>query len=195
MLQNTRYAVKDFVRRKVSLHVGKKHFSNTKPEIFRTIEFELRRRCNGVCPFCAASVQNEKRTDISLNEEIFYKVIKELGDINYEGRINFFINTEPLLDKRLPEFVSYAREMCPRAYLLVITNGKSLSNQKGELLISNGLDLLELNHYSDDVGLSKNVDLFMKEVAPRYPNKVRLNRRQLTVQLIIEVGQVLMEDN
>lgn len=98
------------------------------------------------------------------------------------------INTELLLDDRLPDFIKYSRAKCPRATLHVMTNGIKLTNDNGKILFENGLDLLEINNYSDDGVVRKNVKSFLDEVTPSYPGKVLLNMRPLTVVLNNRAG-------
>lgn len=175
--------LKAIVRNKTSLYVGRKHFSGKECLIFDTVEMELRSLCNGTCPFCAAAVQYKSRPDRSMAEKTFYKIIDELGELEYGNRICFFINTEPLLDKRLTKFIKYSRGKCSKAKLHVMTNGKLLDNKLGKTLMGNGVDLLEINHYSDDNMLRANIKKIMEEIAPQYPKNVRLNMRKLTIQL------------
>ncbi len=66
-----------------------------KPEIFDAIFFELRTRCNSKCDFCAASIQNEIRPDISMPFYIYKKAIDELSELNYSNVIAYHTNIEP----------------------------------------------------------------------------------------------------
>lgn len=125
--------------------------SETNTPMFDSVFFEVRTRCNGTCPFCAASVQNETREDTSMPTALYRKAVKELGGLNFAGRVAYHVNSDPLIFPRLPEFVKYARAMLPDAWLQILTNGKALTVGKAEELIKAGINELSINHYSDDL--------------------------------------------
>lgn len=183
-----RYKARLIIRPKISLYVAKKFYKSDKIERFSVVEIELRSLCNGTCPFCAAAVQYKSRPDKFMTDDMFRKIINDLSEADYSGRICFYINTEPLLDSRLADFVEYSRRSCPKATLHVMTNGIKLTNELGKRLLKNGLDLLEINNYSHDGLVRGNVKNFMSDVAPLYPGKVRLNMRPLNVILNNRAG-------
>ena len=139
---------------------------NLDSNLFTTIFFELRTRCNGTCSFCAASVQNETRTDMSMDFELFKKVILELVDLNYKGIIAFHVNSEPLLIKNIDEYISFARKHLKDAWIQILSNGKSLNTINGKKILDAGIDELSLNIYNDDLNakLPKNIKKFEEQV-------------------------------
>ena len=175
--------IKQFVQSKTSLYIGRKYFSMGETGFCNTVELELRSQCNGACHFCPAAVQYKNRPDRLMPKKTFEKIISDLRELEYSERICFFVNTEPLLDKRLPEFVRYSRKMCPKAVLHVVTNGLLLNKKIGKQLLDSGLDLLEINNYSDNHVVKPNIEKFMKEIAPQYPGKVCLYNRLINQQL------------
>ena len=124
-------------KNQIKLHrfITSEHIKNNKKnKLFNTIYFELRTRCNGSCSFCAASIQNDTREDITMNFELFKKAINELSQINFEGTIAFHNNSEPLLVKDLDKFIQYTREKLNKVWIQILSNGKSLNiiNVKGK---------------------------------------------------------------
>ena len=119
--------------------------------LFDTVFFEVRTRCNGICPFCPASVGRDPRPDLKMDKGLYLKVLEELQDLGFGGRIAFHSNTEPLVFKDLTEFVGLARERFPRSYLHILTNGKILTLKKAEELFRAGLTDLTVNFYNDDL--------------------------------------------
>lgn len=101
-----------------------------------------------------------------MNFDLFKKVILELVDLNYKGRIAFHVNSEPLLMKNLDEFISFAREHLKESWVQILSNGKSLNTVNGKKIIDAGIDELSLNIYNDDLNakLPKNVIKFEEEV-------------------------------
>ena len=172
--KNIKYISKlyyDFVPKKIKQNIHKYVSSeslkqNLDTNLFTTIFFELRTRCNGTCSFCAASVQNETRSDMSMHFDLFKKVILELVNINYKGIIAFHVNSEPLLIKNIDEYIGFARKHLKEAWIQILSNGKSLNTVNGKKIIDAGIDELSLNIYNDDLkaDLPKNVKKFEDEV-------------------------------
>ena len=141
-------------------------FKNKKEKIFDAIYFELRSRCNSTCAFCAASIQNEKRPDITMSFNLYEKIIDQLEEINYKGKIAFHVNNDPLLVKDIDLYVTYARKKCPKAWIQILTNGRSLNNKIGTKLLDAGINELTINVYSKDESFKtpKNVENFENDI-------------------------------
>jgi len=157
-----------------------------KPEIFDAICFELRTRCNSKCNFCAASIQNEIRPDISMPFPIYKKAIDELSELNYSNIIIYHVNNEPLLVKNLSDYVKYAREKVPNAWIQILTNGKSLNNKNGEELLKNGINELSINIYSDNgkFEVPKNIIKFENEVLSKFYKKENIESTENNLNFI-----------
>ena len=112
--------------------------------------FELRTKCSGRCSFCAASIQNETRPDSVMEFGLFNKVITELADLDYSGRVAFHVNNEPLIVPDLEKYLSLTREKLPRAWIQILTNGRSLSIKRAESLMEAKVNEITVNHYDDD---------------------------------------------
>lgn len=138
--------------------------------LFDSVFFELRTRCNGKCGFCAASVQNESRPDITMSFDLYAKVIADLKEMGFTGRVAFFINSEPLLVRDLGDYVSHARENLPEAWLQVTTNGKSLKPDRAHELLQAGLNEISVNNYGDDLAapVPPHLIAVRDEVLPQY---------------------------
>ncbi len=119
--------------------------------MFREVFFEVRTKCNGTCPFCAASAKNETRRDSMMPFPLYKKIIDQLHDLDYRARIAYHVNNDPLLFPDLEAFVQYARKKLPYAWIDILTNGKALTLATVEGLLSAGIDELTVNHYSDDL--------------------------------------------
>lgn len=137
--------------------------------LFNTIFFEVRTRCNGSCMFCAASIQSEKRKDTSLDIELYRKIINDLREMKYSGRIAYHVNNDPLLFRDLYEFIKIAREYLPESLIHICTNGKALSHKKALLLYETGVDRITVNYYTNDV--SKEVPDIFTDIANDVANK------------------------
>lgn len=156
---------------------------------FRSIELETRTRCNSSCSFCAASILTDQRPDILMPDVLYHKIIEELAAREYDGAIKFFVNNEPLLDKRTSDFVRLARERVPTALTEVHTNGLRLNVRNGRELLEAGLQLLVINNYSDQGKMHRGVKAFLEEVAPDFPDcEIRWHLRELKEELLNRGG-------
>lgn len=118
------------------------------PELFQAIEIETINRCNGVCAFCPVNSRVDKREYKLMEEEIFYKIIDELAELNYSGTVDLCSNNEPFLDKRIIQFAKYARQMLPNAYLFFYTNGTLLTTDLFRE-IEPYVNRIDIDNYSD----------------------------------------------
>ena len=48
-----------------------------------------------------------------MDEKLYYKIIDELAELNYRGRVSPYLMNESLLDSRLEKFITYTREKLP----------------------------------------------------------------------------------
>ena len=101
----------------------KKTYDIGKQPMFSSIEIEVINRCNGICPFCPVNRNTDPRKLKRMDEALFKKIIDELGEMGYSGRLALHSNNEPFLDPRIVEFTKYAREHVPKAHIYMYTNG------------------------------------------------------------------------
>lgn len=103
--------------------------------------------CTRKCIWCTHHYFDIKPDFMS--EKLFYKIISDLREINFNGRLSFFLNGEPLLDKRLSEWISVAKKSCPESFTFIITNGDLLTYENVIELLNSGLDAIKVNTYDD----------------------------------------------
>ena len=121
-----------------------------------TIELETLNYCNNDCSFCPASRISDKRKHMKMDEKLFYKIIDELAESHYMGILSLFSNNEPLLDRRIFDFLSYAKKKLPYAKHAMFTNGLLLNGENFEKLVSL-LDWLCIDNYEDNHELLPNI--------------------------------------
>ncbi|MBK1718379.1 radical SAM/SPASM domain-containing protein [Thiocystis violacea] len=83
-----------------------------------------------------------------MNEGLFLRIIDELGAMDFSGRLAFYMNGEPLLDRRLERWLTIAKRHCPRALNFINTNGDLLTTERATSLFQAGLDAMKVNSYS-----------------------------------------------
>jgi len=106
--------------------------------------------CNFRCKNCPNSKYERglKKNLRLLPEEIFKKFISDLKKVNYKGILFFQFFGEPLTDKRIFNFVRYARDNLPDCLLQINTNGALLTQESYNKLIKAGVDNIVVTEYT-----------------------------------------------
>lgn len=127
-----------------------KENSNQLPDRpFSHIEIGIHKYCNSKCPFCPhGQEESAAMPKGTMPEDLYRKVLNDLREMRFSGRISFHLMNEPLLCKNLQRFVKLAREYCAQAVILIITNGSLLTGRSLQELFINGADRVAINHYS-----------------------------------------------
>ncbi len=136
-----------------------KDFNINNPPMMRRIEIETFNACNGKCSFCPANIYADRRTHIKMPEEIFKKIILDLKDMGYSGRLSLHSNNEPFLDDRIIGFAKFAHENLLNATIDICTNGtlmgidkfKAIIGYVDEMIIDNYNDSLEINPEVEEI--------------------------------------------
>jgi len=147
----TRKKMRNFLARlKYKRYVTKyiRHIQGKKCDLFKYIEIETINRCNGKCSFCPVNAAEPQRPYAKMTDELYRKIIGELKDLNFDGRISLHSNNEPFLDERIIDLCQYAKEEVPKALIQLYTNGSLLTKEKVEKII-NYVDELHIDNYSD----------------------------------------------
>lgn len=149
------------------------------PQI-REIEIETVNRCNGKCSFCPINRDVDPRKTTIMDAKLFKKIIDNLSDMNYMGRIALFSNNEPLIDKRIVEFIRYTRKKLPNANIHIFTNGTLLSVELFQAMVDY-IDELIIDNYSDDLELIEPVKIvkeFIESTRSDLAKKVTISLRK-----------------
>jgi radical SAM protein with 4Fe4S-binding SPASM domain len=112
------------------------------------IEFNIFGNCNRDCSFCPVSnpkVYTKKNEGISV--EFFSKIINDLKEIEYSGKILFSAFSEPLLHKRIENLISTAKKNLPNIRIEIVSNGDLLTSKKLKKLYEAGLDTISISMY------------------------------------------------
>jgi len=116
--------------------------------LFTTISIEIGAYCNRKCWFCPNSI-NERPKEF-MSKALIKKILRELGAIGYDKRIELYIYNEPLLDKRLEEIIALCRVMVPKSSIMFATNGDLIKDlQQINKWFKVGLNQLQVNVYSN----------------------------------------------
>lgn len=116
--------------------------------LFSILEFNITGSCNRDCSFCPVSnPQVYTKTNEGLDVSLFEKIVKDLEEINYNGKILFSAFSEPLLHKKIEELLTIARKHLPNVRLEIVSNGDLLTSKKLKKLYDAGLDTINISMY------------------------------------------------
>ena len=127
--------------------------------LFDNIQIQTIEFCNLKCDFCPNHYLIWDRLDDKRNGtpyklmsiENYTKLIKNLADLNYSGRISPYLMNEPLMDKdRMVEIIGIAKEYLPKSFLTINTNGTGLTVDLMQGMIDAGMDRIQIDDYFDD---------------------------------------------
>lgn len=147
--------------------------------MFDHVEIETINRCNGSCDFCPVSMGRDTREYKVMTDELFERIICQLSDIHYKGRLALFSNNEPFLDADILARHKFAREKLPGARMHLFTNGTLLTIERfRELMLY--LDELIIDNYQQDLKLIKPCQEIVKycEGHPELKRKVTIILRK-----------------
>lgn len=127
----------------------KKHFAdNGNYPMFSQVLLETRTDCNRKCKFCPQAHFTRRLKSMDWN--VFTKVIDELSEMEFSGRVALYMTNEPLIEPRLMEMIKYARNKSARFFIDITTNGKNLSSKLLDEFFLSGLDNININDYRSD---------------------------------------------
>jgi MoaA/NifB/PqqE/SkfB family radical SAM enzyme len=134
--------------------------------LFTRIQIQTASWCNRSCAFCPSGKFPVPKTFMAL--EVYHRLIDQLHDLQFAGRISPYLMNESLLDKRLPELIAYTRERCPESWIAINTNGDALSEPLIERLYDAGLNCMDVNAYDDTAQYEAFVALAQRVVTRRH---------------------------
>lgn len=88
------------------------------------VGFETLGNCNRSCDYCPVSVLPKRRG--KLPNTLVFDLFDQLAKIEYRKEIGFHFLNEPLVDKRIFSFLTYARQKLRDANIKLFTNGDLL---------------------------------------------------------------------
>lgn len=116
--------------------------------IFNTISIETASLCNRKCWFCPNAYND--RPDEIMSSALISKILTELGNNKFNGRIELYEYNEPLRDTRIYDIIAECRKKVPKSCIMIATNADYVKNaQQIDDLYKAGLNQLQINVYSN----------------------------------------------
>ena len=79
------------------------------------------------------------------------KIVFNLRDLDYRGRVSWFRINEPLLENRIFKILAFTKKHLPHCYQSLTTNADFLDQTVYDYLIHSGLDQLSISVYDDKI--------------------------------------------
>jgi len=110
-----------------------------------------------------------------MEETLFEKIVVELEQIEFSGRLSFHFFNEPLIRRDLEALVSWARPRLPLSYLVLYTNGDLLNEDRYSALLRAGIDNFLVTRHDFDSYPSREFQFV------QHPNNFTLSGRGGTI--------------
>lgn len=121
--------------------------------LFQKIEIEVNLGCNRRCTYCFLHSKRREDTVRSrskiMERALYERLVAQLRDLDFAGVVCFHFYGEPLLNKRLPEFVRIAARELPKARSIVYTNGDFLDSRWYQRLVEAGIDTIYVTRHDN----------------------------------------------
>lgn len=114
----------------------------------KSVTIETTSTCNLSCDYCPNS--KFEREKIFMKETTFFRIIDTLVNYmpDFAGEIRPHLYGEPLLDKRLEDFVRYTRHRLPKSQIVIFTNGCFLSPERYMSLKAAGVSHFNISQHT-----------------------------------------------
>jgi len=123
-----------------------------KTYLFEHVKIQTNNLCTRGCPYCFYGTdKSSNRKTTSLSEKVVLKMIGELSDLKFSGRLGFYEINEPLTDPRMVNFVEVAVKKIPSAWHMLTTNGDLLTERILKKLINAGINQICVSVYDDRI--------------------------------------------
>ena len=117
----------------------------TPPEYPVRLHIQTISYCNAHCLFCAYPAVADTISHGIMEDAVYKKIIDEASEYQPK-RISLLLMNEPLLDRKLPERIAYAKEKLGEETEVTITsNGSVLTPKIIGRLIDSGLDRIKIS--------------------------------------------------
>lgn len=150
-----------FYRTRIVLRTVKHRIFSTRIEPITDLCIETTTYCNRKCSYCPNSVfeRGLRKNEHLMAPALFRKIVDELADIGFKGRLYPHLFGEPLTDSRLISFMHYVHVRLPKARPIIFTNGDFLTPTLLDKLYAVGVrDFVITLHSTDDASLTYGVD-------------------------------------
>lgn len=160
---------------------GKISFGQSLKRALRFVDVEVNRHCNLKCSYCPNSTNPESTVKKIINPDLFKKILTDLKNMKFSGKMSYHFYGEPLLHPNLENFVEMTKQSLPNVMSQIFTNGTLLSTKRLQSLLSAGVDKVILTQHYKNNPFLKNLpnipDNMLKNVDIKFPEEMILSNR------------------
>lgn len=118
-------------------------------KLFLGLEIEINHGCNRACSYCP-NADYERSEQGEMDTDLFIKIMTQLREMNYKGGVRYHFYNEPMLCKKLNQFVALTKEFLPESFREIFTNGTLLTPKRFEELIELGVDKFTITKHENE---------------------------------------------
>lgn len=150
---------------------------NSLPDIAE-VELQIASWCNRSCSFCPSGTFPVPRAFMEF--DLAQSLVAQLKERDFAGTVGFHLICEPLLNKRLGDFISLFRQELPGTFLRLESNGDALKDfETLHGLFERGLNEILINCYESTEQFKKRnreiIDLTKRHPEIWYRNLYKCN--------------------
>lgn len=112
------------------------------------VEIEVCSRCNRSCHYCPVSLDPRPPVPTRMSDPVFRRVVDQLAEVRFAGRISYHLYNEPLLRTDLHRLVGLVADRLPDALQILNTNGDLLDERRYRALRRAGIDYFYVTRHS-----------------------------------------------
>lgn len=138
-------------------------------EAFDTVEVEINSNCNRKCSYCP-NHNHQRPEQGEMSMELFKCLLGQLdSDFNYNGCMHYHFFGEPLLNKKLTEYICLTKKILPDTIRRIFTNGDQINTKIIDDLIESGInEIIVTQHEGRLNGFPQN----LRELTIKYPGMI-----------------------
>ena len=112
----------------------------------RIISIEINSLCNRTCSYCPNVIYPQSARLIK--EDVISKLIERVGELRWHGVVDFIFFSEPMLNRKLAEYVRRVKIAAPNCIPRICTNGDLLTSDNVRELIDSGMDRIYIMRHN-----------------------------------------------
>lgn len=143
--------------------------SHDNDPLFKIVEIEINSHCNLACSYCP-NREFERKEQGEMSLENYLKIIDQLVEMGFRGRLSHEFYGEPTLHPQYDEVIKLTKERLPETRLELYSNATKLTKERTEKLLNNGLDDMIITKHE---GIKKlPMEDFLEELSPEHQKRI-----------------------
>lgn len=133
--------MKQDIKDRIEIYDQTLNCADLKPPFPKTMLLEVSNICNHTCAFCANSKSDRKKGFVE--KEFAKRILLEAYTLGTR-EVGFYATGEPLVDKNLETYISYAKEI-GFEYVFITTNGALFDLNRIQSIVESGVDSIKFS--------------------------------------------------